>query len=71
LNWQLYKSGVIKSLTCGKTLDHGVLLVGYDTSQNYFVKNSWGTSWGLSGYLYLEQGSNTCGICNSASYPVV
>jgi len=53
---------------CGDQLDHGVLAVGYDGSQNWFVKNSWGTSWGIKGYITLESG-NTCGICNTASYP--
>jgi C1A family cysteine protease len=55
---------------CGDQLDHGVLAVGYDSSQNWFVKNSWGTSWGMMGYITLEAG-NTCGICNTASYPTV
>ena len=52
----LYKSGVLIDDTCGNgqgDLDHGVLLVGYGTSnetgkaQDYWiVKNSWGPGWG-------------------------
>jgi len=77
--FQFYTSGVISSPTCGgKTtddLDHGVLLVGYDydnvTGLDYWlVKNSWGTSWGLKGYVKLVRNANECGLNWAASYPI-
>jgi len=75
--FQLYKSGVLTT-TCGTNLDHGVLAVGYGTSggSDYWkVKNSWGTSWGASGYVLLERGKGgkgECGILSGPpSYPVV
>ena len=58
--FQQYTGGVITdAAACGTTLDHAVVAVGYgtDTTTNvpYFVvRNSWGTSWGLSGFVYLE-----------------
>lgn len=64
-NWSPYKSGVFNN--CKTALNHGVTLTGV-TDQYWHVKNSWGTSWGESGYIRLARG-NTCGICNAASYP--
>jgi len=70
--FQLYKSGVFCG-TCGTSLDHGVLAVGYGdegTSPYWKVKNSWGTSWGESGYIRMCRNSNKCGISNEPSYPL-
>jgi C1A family cysteine protease len=73
--FQFYTSGVFDG-TCGTTLDHGVLAVGYGTqsSKNYWiVKNSWGSSWGASGYILLVRGKGAagqCGINEAASYPI-
>jgi C1A family cysteine protease len=70
--WQLYKSGVFNHPTCGTELDHGVLLVGYgvQAGTDYWkIKNSWGATWGLEGYMHMQSGANMCGIANSASYP--
>jgi len=69
--FQLYKSGVFCG-TCGTNLDHGVLAVGYGdegSSPYWKVKNSWGTSWGESGYIRMCRNSNKCGISNEPSYP--
>lgn len=70
--FQLYKSGVLDSATCGNTLDHGVLVVGYGTDAGtdfWKVKNSWGPTWGESGYIRMARGKNMCGISQQASYP--
>jgi C1A family cysteine protease len=78
-DFQLYKSGVFTS-ACGTNLDHGVLVVGYGTmdSEDYYkVKNSWASTWGADGYIYLGRGSSynngdgQCGVLLEASYPVL
>jgi len=69
--FQSYKTGVITSSKCGTQLDHGVLAVGYGTEDgnDYFlVKNSWGPSWGASGYVKIGA-ANVCGINAQPSFP--
>lgn len=65
-NWSTYKSGVFNN--CGTRLNHGVLLVGFNTDKDWKVKNSWSTKWGQDGFIWLKTG-NTCGLCNVASFP--
>jgi C1A family cysteine protease len=84
-SFQLYKSGVFTG-SCGTNLDHGVLLAGYGTMNGldyYIMKNSWSTSWGSQGYLYMGKGNDPatgkpynggkgqCGVLMQGVYPVL
>jgi len=72
MSFGAYRSGILNSASCGTRPDHGVTLVGYDSSEDYFiVKNSWGARWGNKGFAYLSAQNNTCGILNDAWYPIV
>jgi len=68
-SWNSYNSGIMKS--CGKQINHCVQAVGVDTSSYWKVRNSWGTSWGESGFIRLAYGANTCGITNDPTYVTV
>ena len=79
--FQLYAGGVFDDVTCGTDLNHGVLIVGYGTSQingtdvpYWKVKNSWGPNWGEQGFVKLirsqKMGEGECGVAMMASYPV-
>jgi len=61
--FQSYHSGVFSG-PCGTALNHAITAVGYSStpSKYWIVKNSWGTTWGASGYIFMAQGKNLCGI---------
>lgn len=84
-SYQLYQQGVFTG-SCGTNLDHAVLLVGYgsQSGQDYYIlKNSWGTNWGMGGYILLGKGTNPttgkpynngagqCGVLMQGAYPTL
>jgi len=63
--WQYYHNGIVRS--CGRDVDHCVQITGWDYSYNaWVVRNSWGTGWGVNGYIAIAAGGDVCAI---ASYP--
>jgi len=66
--WSSYQGGVLS--TCGDSIDHCVMITGYDTMSGkpiWNVRNSWGTDWGVNGYIFIERGSDVCGIAEVAT----
>jgi len=76
--WQFYIGGVLTT-ACGNALDHCVQITGYGQKAgwdtfNYdvwFVRNSWGADWGESGYIWIQRGSDLCGIADEVTLPIV
>ena len=71
--WPYNDASGVMTGCCNKEVDHAVLIVGYGVSNNgsmpyWLIKNSCGESWGYNGYLYLQRGTDQCGI---TSQPVV
>jgi len=74
--FQFYKNGVIKT-GCGASLDHAVLAVGYHkvgVLEAFIVKNSWGTDWGMDGYVQIwsqQQPNGGQGVCGILAQPMI
>jgi len=64
--FQHYAGGVFSG-PCGTQINHAILAVGY-TASYWIVKNSWGTSWGSQGYIYMARGKNLCGVGSNLAW---
>jgi C1A family cysteine protease len=67
-----YQSGIITGCV-GKSLDHGILAIGWGIDEThgeyYIVRNSWGTRWGEGGYAKVAIDGKSCGMLTKASVP--
>ncbi|KAM3866977.1 cathepsin O [Diretmus argenteus] len=71
VSWQDYLGGIIQHHCSSQQANHAVLVVGYDTTGDipyWIVQNSWGTTWGNEGYVYIKLGGNICGIADSVAF---
>ncbi|MEE6461165.1 hypothetical protein FKM82_001214 [Ascaphus truei] len=74
VSWQDYLGGIIQHHCSSGEANHAVLVIGFDKTGDtpyWIVKNSWGTSWGIEGYVYIKMGGNVCGIAETVSAPFV
>lgn len=66
-NWQLYNGGIMTAGECGSEIDTCVQVTGWLTANGtlaWNVRNDWGDDWGNNGYIWVQMGSNACGIAN-------
>lgn len=73
-----YRSGIfnpsVEDCTEKSMGAHALTIIGYGgegESAYWIVKNSWGTSWGASGYFRLARGVNSCGLANTVVAPII
>lgn len=69
--WQAYVSGCFSGTASG-SCNHAIQLVGWDDAQcgtgAWRLKNSWGTSWGEAGLMWIKYGSQLVGYAACYSY---
>jgi C1A family cysteine protease len=59
--FQSYSGGVFDEGAPGGA-NHAVTIVGWDDARKaWHVRNSWGTSWGEDGYIWVKYGTNNIG----------
>ena len=64
-NWYSYTGGIFSS-SC-YSMNHMVILVGWDDPGRYWiVRNSWGQSWGLDGYMLIRWGTSNIGLTGAS-----
>jgi C1A family cysteine protease len=59
-----YTDGVFDSTT-STDIDHDIILIGWDDTKGkngaWLLRNSWNTSWGIQGYMWIGYGVNAVG----------
>ena len=72
VQFQHYGGGVFDNAACYTgDIDHGVTAVGYN-DESIIIKNSWGSTWGDNGYIYLaktDDSDGMCGVYTTPSFP--
>ena len=66
--FMFYNSGVYTGCPsyARSYINHAVMLYGYDSNNNWLIKNSWGTDWGINGTMILSKNYD-CGISSEVS----
>lgn len=72
-----YRSGVFHGNS--RSINHMVDIVGWSKAGGYWImRNSWGESWGMNGWMYIAYGANSIGtdtivisVTNKPPVPVV
>ena len=64
-----YTEGVFNACNGGGGINHAIILVGWDDHfywdgeyySVWILRNSWGTDWGMDGYMYIKYGCSNIG----------
>jgi len=71
--WSFYTGGIYPASSCTTSIDHCVEAIGYNLSGSpyWIIRNSWGTDWGLSGYMQLQYGADACAVAQVVTSSVI
>jgi len=65
--FQLYTGGVFSPTTRCNSINHAIVLTGWDDAKGAWrLRNSWGSDWGEGGYMWIAYGKSYVGY--SANY---
>jgi cathepsin X len=70
---ETYTGGIYHDLTGDQSIVHDISVVGFgveDGVKYWTVRNSWGTSWGDSGFFRVIRGINNIAIESDCAYAV-
>ncbi len=61
--FQHYSGGIFQTNeSCRHSVNHAVILAGWDDAKGaWYLRNSWGTSWGENGYMWIKYGTSNVG----------
>lgn len=60
--FQAYKTGVYNHCKRVRGVNHAIILCGWDDAKGaWLMKNSWGTSWGEKGFMWIKYGCDNVG----------
>lgn len=70
----MYYDGGIFDGACTSGVNHAMVAIGYGlddaTGLEYIiVRNSWGSNWGVDGYVKIKADTKQGGICELYNYP--
>jgi len=70
--FQYYAGGVYTPVTCSKSLNHALVIIGYETDTQdgdyWILQNSWGTTWGENGLIRIKMDGTANGPCGMYLY---
>uniref|UniRef100_A0AC34Q3U1 Peptidase C1A papain C-terminal domain-containing protein n=1 Tax=Panagrolaimus sp. JU765 TaxID=591449 RepID=A0AC34Q3U1_9BILA len=75
-SFMYYTGGILSdAFDCsGDSIDHAIVIIGYGTANGidyWIVRNTWGTSWGESGYVRIKRNINYCNLETYPFFPVI
>lgn len=68
-----YTDGIFEDTTGTYDVTHEVSIVGFGEEQGvpfWLIRNSWGTEWGIEGFMKLIRGKNNLGIESDCAWAV-